>query len=217
MPTVLPATPEQRVILRNVSWETFLSLVRETDWPRGRFAYDQGTLEIMSPSGTHENLKKFVGRLIETLTLRLGIDIRSYGSTTLLRKKKRSGLEPDECYYIQNEPAVRGKGDIDLRVDPPPDLFVEVDLSSYSLDKFPIYSKLGVPEIWRLKDMDLKVYRLGSNGKYVKTEESSLLPMLPLDVLREFLARWETKSETAVIREFEEWVMKSARKVKFER
>jgi Uma2 family endonuclease len=209
MHTVLPAATDQRVILANVSWETFMALVRETESPRGRFAYDQGLLEILSPSGTHERLKKFICRMIEILSLELGIDIASYGATTLLRTSKRRGLEPDECYYVQNEPRVRGKGDLDLKVDPPPDLVVEVDLSRDSLDKFQIYASLGVPEIWRLKDAQLRVYRLLADGRYAERQWSAAFPMLSLSVVRGFLARWDTMSETALLREFRSWVTRT--------
>ena len=213
MSTVLPTSADQRVMVANVSWDTFLALVRDAGSPRGRFAYDQGTLEIMSPSGTHEQLKRFIGRIIETLTLRLGIEIRSFGSTTLLREVEQRGLEPDECYYIQSAAEIPGKRDLDMKVDPPPDLVVEVDLSHHSLDKFRIYASLGVPEIWRLKGTELKVYRLGRQGRYAEREASRVLPMLPLEVLRDFVFRSETANETALVREFEAWVKRSVRKI----
>ncbi len=210
--TLLSATSEQRVVLSRVSWSTFLTLVRETESGRGRFAYDQGVLEIMSPSGMHERLSALIHDLIRIFSLRMGIEIASYGSTTLLRKSKQRGLEPDECYYVQNEPRIRGKGDIDLKTDPPPDLVVEVDLSSDSLDKLEIYSALGVPEIWRLKDGELRMHRLRSNGKYAERARSSVFPDLPLSVVRDFISHWDTAGETTLLREFEAWAETVARK-----
>jgi Uma2 family endonuclease len=203
---VAPPAAEQRVILSNVTWKTFLDLARNPGPCRGRLAYDQGVLEIMSPSGTHEKLKSLIGRLIETLATTLDVEIATYGSTTLILEAARRGLEPDECYYVQNEPRVRGKGDVDLAVQPPPDLVVEVDLTRSSLDKFAIYRSLEVPEIWRFDGTVLEVYLRGTQGDYFPSERSAAFPLLPLDGLREFLNRWNTTGETRLTREFAGWV-----------
>jgi Uma2 family endonuclease len=205
MPVASPAA-EQRVVLSDVAWKTFLDLARNEGPCRGRLTYDQGVMEIMSPSGTHERLKGLIGRLIETLASVLDTEIATYGSTTLLHETARRGLEPDECYYVQNEPRVRGKGDLDLTVDPPPDLVVEVDLSRRSLDKFAIYQSLGVQEIWRFDGAELKVHVRTEEGEYSPAERSAAFPLLPLDGLREFLGRWSTVGETRLVREFAEWV-----------
>lgn len=109
-------------MLHNISWETFEALLRETGEDRGsRFAYECGTLEIMSPLFEHENPKSNLGNFTVALAEELDIEIRSGGSTTLKRRLAKRGIEPDNCYYIQNEPAVRGKLELDLETDPPPD------------------------------------------------------------------------------------------------
>lgn len=197
---------EQRVLLSDVSWDVFLELVNNPGALRGRLAYDQGVLEIMSPSGAHEKIKGLIGRFIETMSLILGLDISSYGSTTLLRVGERRGLEPDECYYVQSEPAVRGKGDIDLAVDPPPDIVVEVDLSRSSLDKFRVYQSLGVPEIWRFDGLALTIHVLGPDGSYRPAERSAAFPLLPVEGFREFLGRWASTPENWLVRSFAAWV-----------
>ena len=102
----LPQT-ENRVVLSDVSWATFEALLTDTNHRGSRFIYDRGNLEIMSPSYEHERLRRLIGRLIETYTEILGIPIQSAGSTTLKSELKQRGLEPDECYYIANEPLVR--------------------------------------------------------------------------------------------------------------
>ncbi len=144
---VATSTPaEQRTVLRNISWQTFEALLKETGEDRGsRFAYDCGTLEIMTPLYEHENPKIQFDRFILVLAEELEIEIKSAGSTTLKRRIANRGIEPDNCYYIQNEPAVRGRQELDLETDPPPDLAIEIDISSSSVDKFGIYSALGVP------------------------------------------------------------------------
>src|SRR5574339_189412 len=122
--TSIPA--EQRTVLHNISWQTFEALLRDTGEDRGsRFAYDCGTLEIMTPLFEHENPKSNFGNFIVALAEELEIEIKSAGSTTLKRRIVKRGIEPDNCYYIQNEPIVRGKQDLDLETDPPPDLAIE--------------------------------------------------------------------------------------------
>ena len=127
-------------------------------------------------------------------------------SDSFLHEAARRGLEPDECYYLQNEPCVRGKGDLDLGVDPPPDLVVEVDLSRSSLDKFAICQSLGIQEIWRFDGVELKVHVRSTQGEYCLAERSTAFPLLPLEGLREFLGRWNTAGENRLVREFAEWV-----------
>ncbi len=203
---IAPPAAEQRVVVSNVSWETFLEFVQNPGPLRGRLSYDQGVMEIMSPSGTHEKLKCLIARIVETYATTLNIDIASYGSTTFLREAEQRALEPDECYYVQSESLVRGTGDIDLAIHPPPDLVVEVDMSRSSLNKFAIYQSLGVPEIWRFDGTELVVHVRGAQGDYAVSEDSTVFPLLPMAGLREFLGRWNEISETGLVREFAEWV-----------
>lgn len=152
---------EQRTVLHNISWETFEALLRDTGEDRGsRFAYDCGVLEIMTPHFEHENPKSNFGNFIIALAEELGIEVRSAGSTTLKRKILKRGIEPDTCYYIQNELAIRGKQTLDLETDPPPDLAIEIDITSSSVNKLGIYSALGVTELWRYDGQNLKFYQL---------------------------------------------------------
>ncbi|MFM7369313.1 MAG: Uma2 family endonuclease, partial [Sphaerospermopsis kisseleviana] len=120
---LLQSTPaEQRTVLYDVSWDTFESLLKDTGENRGsRFAYECGTLEIMTPLFEHENPKGNFSNFIVALAEELDIELRSAGSTTLKRKIIKKGIEPDTCYYIQNEPAIRGKETLNLEIDPPPD------------------------------------------------------------------------------------------------
>jgi Uma2 family endonuclease len=144
--------------------------------------------------------------MVETMTEELGIPIRSGGSTTLRNQLKDRGLEPDECYYVANERAVRGRKRIDLSVDPPPDLAIEVDISSSSLDQLAIYASLGVPEVWLYDGAVLEVHQLLSDGNYAKQTRSPAFPFLPLDEVERFLARRNETDETTWIRSFRAWV-----------
>jgi Uma2 family endonuclease len=197
--------PESRVVLHGIPWSTFEALLAASDNRGARFTYDQGNLEIMSPSDLHERVKRLLGRMIETATVELNIPIRSGGSTTLRNQLKARGLEPDECYYVANEPAVRGRK-IDLTIDPPPDLAVEVDISTSSLDQLKIYATLGVPEVWTCDGVALKVFRLQPGGDYARQARSPTFPFLPLEELERFLARRDETDETTWIRSFRAWI-----------
>jgi Uma2 family endonuclease len=194
------------MVLHDVSWSTYQSLIQDLgDDPGKRLTYDQGNLEIMVPLPPHEDYKKRIGRLVETTTEELAIEIRSLGSTTWNRKDLRQGLEPDQCYYIQNEERVRGKADLDLTVDPPPDLAIEVDNTYSSLNRLAIYAALGVPEVWRFDGETLTLYRL-EEGQYVIQETSTALPLLSQSDILRFLQASQTMGETSWVRAFRQWV-----------
>jgi Uma2 family endonuclease len=197
---------ETRVVLDNVSWETFERLLDETGPRRGRFAYEEGTLEIISPSPEHEILKSNLGCLVEAFALELGIDMQVTGSTTLKLEMKQRGAEPDESYYIQNEPIIRGRTDLVLGRDPPPDLAIEIQLTRSALDKLGIYAAMGVPEVWLWESGALKVYWLSGEGSYVEHGESRVFSGLPLADLLRFLAQAKEKSTTRLVNDFRAWV-----------
>jgi len=144
--------------------------------------------------------------LIEVLTFVLGIRIHSGGSTTIKRKKKRKGLEPDECYWIRHEAQMRGKKKYSIRRDPPPDLAVEVDVSRSVLNRMKIYAALGIPEVWRLKGRTFIIYLLGADGKYAASTTSVAFPFLPIPVVEQYLRDSDTEDETTLLRSFAEWV-----------
>src|SRR5438552_8764450 len=125
-------TGEDLVVLTGIRWETYEALLRDLGDRPIHLTYDQGRLEIMTLSAQHEIVRKFIGRLIEDLSMELNISIKSLGSTTIARKELKRGLEPDECYYIQRETMVRGKMEFNFKKGPPPDLAVEVDVTGSS-------------------------------------------------------------------------------------
>lgn len=200
--SVTIAEDRQSVILEHVSWATFEALLEDLGGPGGRMTYDGGQLEIRSPSARHEAGKKLLGRLIEVYTEERGIDLESRGSTTFRRSDLLKGLEPDECYYVQHAEAVRGREAIDLSVDPPPDLAIEVEISSRVLPRLPIYAALGIPEVWRYDGRELTIERLEPDGRYLAVETSGVLPGLPLAEVRRALARVGQEGETAIVRAF---------------
>jgi Uma2 family endonuclease len=203
--TIISNSAEQRVVLDNISWPTYLALLEDADGCRGRIAYDQGVLEIMAPSWLHEAVNKLIGRMIEVFTEERNIEMVSGRSTTWKREDVKRGFEADESYYIAHAAAVRGKDSIDLTVDPPPDLVIEVDISRSSLNKFGIYRALGVPEVWRYDGQSLRAYVLQGND-YMEVERSAQLPQLSMAVLVGFLNQRGSVGETELIRSFRAWV-----------
>ncbi|MGK7944117.1 MAG: Uma2 family endonuclease [Microcystaceae cyanobacterium] len=201
--------PETRTLLTGVRWETYQALLWDlAEDPSKKLTYDQGLLEIMTPLPEHEMNKGFLGRLVETTTEVLGLEISSLCSTTLSREDLKKGIEPDECYYITNEELVRGKIDFDFKVDPAPDLAIEVDITSSSLDRLGIHQALGIGEIWRFDGEKLFIYGL-ENGSYQEKEKSQVLPILSKSVIVTFLKRRGTIGENALLREFRQWLQQN--------
>ncbi len=205
-PYVPPSKPKQRLILRGVSWETYESLLADfPDSHAAHFVYDQGVLEIMLPSAPHEPLNRTLSLLVEVVAEEMGVDIEGLGSTTFKRADLHKGFEPDSCFYIQNEARVRGKQGIDLLIDPPPDLVIEIDISHPSLNKLPIYAQVGVLEVWRYTGNELQIFTL-SNGQYEDSTHSVAFPLLSSKVIIQFLEESLELRSTAWLRRVREWV-----------
>lgn len=201
---------ETRTILQGVRWQTYQALVQDLVATAGkRLAYDQGTLEIMTPLPEHEVNKRLLGRMVETTTEVLGLEIYSLGSVTWSREDLQRGIEPDECYYITEEARMRGRLSFDLSVDFPPDLAIEIDITSSSLNRLGIYASLGVKEVWRFDGQDLLIYVL-RNGDYEVQEQSQVLPVLKKSDLLEFVNKRGQVGENTLLREFREWLQNFA-------
>lgn len=183
--TKVPAS--NRVILSDVSWETYQSLARDLENRRSpRIAFDQGVLEIVTLSPEHERSNLLVAAIIEIALEEMEVEFEPLGSTTFKREPLQRSFEPDSCFYIRNVERIRNKKQLDLEVDPPPDLVVEIDLTSDSLDKLPLFASMGIPEVWR-RDESLHILTL-HRGRYVKQPASLAIPVLTVDVITELLA-----------------------------
>ena len=204
MATVV-SSPEQLVILDNVSWETYERLITEHGERCGtRFTYDEGVLQIMVISSRHEMPNRTLATLVDVLAEEWNIDIQRLGSMTFKRKDLLKGFEPDSCFYIQHADVVRGSADIKLPVDPPPDLIIEVDITRESLNRFPLFAAVGIPEIWRFDGARVVFYRLESNT-YVETSHSLALHSLDSATATDFLAQSQTLKSTAWLRKVRDW------------
>lgn len=197
--------PGQRVLLSNVSWQEFEAILEDLGEHRAsRVAYDKGTLEIMTPLPEHETGKVIIGNFVEILLEELDIEFWSLGSTTFKNEDMNKGIEPDDCFYIQNEAAVRGKNRLDLTVDPPPDLALEIDVTSRTHPS--IYEALGVPELWRFENGKLEINVL-REGKYIKCEYSPNFLNLPLsEIIPQYLNPCRTLGRNKTMRAFRTWV-----------
>ncbi len=201
-----PSRVSQRVLLEGVSWETYQCLLH--DWenrPGERLTYDNGVLEIVSPLPKHEKLGVTLSRLVEATTRALGVEVLSLKSTTWSREDLKKGVEGDESFYIQNEAVVRNKDRIDLSADPPPDLIIETDITSGSLDKIAIYQALGVRELWRFDGDRLTIYCL-AEGEYKTSDTSRALPILSVADIESLLAQRQGFGQNAFSAHMEEWL-----------
>jgi Uma2 family endonuclease len=205
--STVSAPLEQRLVLDGVDWQTYGRMLRAfSNRPGVRLTYDRGSLEIMTLSYEHENTGHLLGRFVVVLTEELGLPINCGGSTTFRRRKRKRGLEPDDCYWIASEPLVRGKDRINLRTDPPPDLALEIDVTHSSLNRLAIYAALRVPEVWRLESQRIVCYLLGTDGHYSASTSSRAFPGLDPAELSPFLAMRRQMDQNAIVRQFRAWV-----------
>jgi Uma2 family endonuclease len=193
--------PGQRILLRDISWQQFEAILEDLGEHRAsRVAYDNGLLEIMTPLPEHETGKVLIGDLVKILLEELDIEFWSLGSTTFKNQLMSQGIEPDDCFYIQNEAALRGKERLDLTTDPPPDLALEIDVTSRTHPS--IYEALGVPELWRFEKGKLQINVL-QNGKYVICESSPNFPKIPLiEIIPQYLNECKTVGRNKTMKAF---------------
>jgi Uma2 family endonuclease len=177
---------EQRVVFHNISWPAYEQILAALGESRSsRLTYDQGTLEITMPLEEHESATRLIELFIRILVEEFGLKIKTMGSTTLNRPDLERGAEPDNCYYIQNQPLVAGKK-VDLNTDPPPDLIVEVDITHTDIDKLNLYASMGVPEFWRYNGQVLRIYQL-LDRQYIEVENSPTFSWVIKEPLYKFL------------------------------
>lgn len=204
---VTTATPaETRVLLENITWQTFKTMLAEMGSERNsRIAYDNGTIEIMTPLMLHENSNRLIEAFVGVLCEELGLEVKRAGSLTLTRDDLERGGEPDSSYYIQNEFLVRSKEKIDLAFDPPPDLVLEVEYSRPKIDKLQLYASMGIPEFWRYNGSVLRIYIL-EGGKYLEVPASPTFTPITVREIPQFIQESKKNGEIATTRTFRTWV-----------
>lgn len=197
--------PGHQLLIKNISWSTYKRILAELGDNRNyKLGYGQGVLEIMAPLPEHEVAKVIIGDLVKALLEELDLEFWSLGSTTFDRENMDAGVEPDDCFYIQNEAKVRGKDRIDLEIDPPPDLAIEIDITSRT--RFNNYQALRVPELWRWNGSKVEINVL-INGKYVESNTSSIFPNLPISqAIPKYLLLSKTNGRNTTMKVFRAWV-----------
>ena len=201
---------EQKVILHNASWGTYERLMEERGERRApRFAYDRGELEVMSPSTEHGSAAYFLELLVAVFAEEVGVNVYGVRSMTFRREDLERGFEPDASFYVQNEELIRGKPGIDLELDPPPDLVIEVDITSPSLNKLPISARIGVPEVWRHDGEPARIIELREDG-YEEAAESTVLSPLSGPIISRFVQESRTLGSAAWMRNVREWARSNA-------
>ena len=202
-----PTVPEQRMLLHDVSWDSYLAIGNALcDRPALRMTYDRGSLEFMVTSSQHEIYKRWFSRLIEALTEECNQPIVTAGNMTFQREDLVRGLEADDCFWIAQEPRMRGKLTWEPAIDPPPDLALEIEISRSALPRMSIYAALGVPEVWRFDGNTLRVELLQSDGTYAVAERSLAFPRIPVSELVPFLQPSAELDSLSVLRSFRVWV-----------
>lgn len=199
--SIAPSQTASQVVARHgVSWDMFQALASESSG--GRLTYDRGTLEIMSPSFNHDNVSRTLFYWVKIYAEEAGIEIASSGSTTLSSTEAQRAIEADESFYFASADQIRGNADIDLSVDPPPDLLIEVDVTNSSLNKLDICRSLAIPEVWRFKDERIEVYVLQDDQQYALHDRSSVLPDFPLGGAIDLLSQRQLLGENEMAKRF---------------
>jgi Uma2 family endonuclease len=178
---------DERVVLPRVSWETYERLLADDEGRRvPRMTYDKGVLELVTPSMPHEEDADRIARLVDIVAANLAIPIRSVASTTFKRPDLERGFEADASFYVQSEAKIRGQREVNLSVDPPPDLVLEMEMSRSALDKLALFASMGIPEVWRCDGQRVAIFVLDQN-RYRESPASLAIPALTSEVLTRFL------------------------------
>lgn len=192
--------------LWGIRWETYEALVEDVAEQHVGITYDAGRMVIMPPLQVHDLRKKIIARMVELSSIVMQVPIASYGSSTWRRRDLQKGIEADECYYVQNEPLVRGKELFELAHDPAPDLAIEIENTHHPLDRPSIYAALGVNEIWTHDGRRLRFLKRGEDGHYQPISASNAFPFLTPEVLEEHLEMVRTRGEYATMSAFHDWL-----------
>ncbi|MBE9128739.1 MULTISPECIES: Uma2 family endonuclease [unclassified Coleofasciculus] len=197
--------PGQQLLIEDVSWQQLESLLAELGQSRAaRLSYSNGLLEIMVPLPEHEKAKQIIGDMVKILLEEQQIAFESLGSTTLKNEHMTQAVEPDACFYIQNQAAVIGKNRLDMSVDPPPDLAIEIDLTSRT--QLENYQMLGVPELWRYGRRGLQINVLQA-ARYVESDFSPTFPDIPIvELINRYVQQSQVSGRTQAIQDFRSWV-----------
>ncbi|CAN5814821.1 Uma2 family endonuclease [soil metagenome] len=202
-----PGLVDHCVELRGIDWNGYLTMLRlRGEYSRPKLVYLDGTLYMMSPSFLHERLKERLGLFVMVVVEELDIPCIVAGETTFRRRSKRGGVEPDKSFYLTHEALVRGKNDLHLRTDPPPDLAVEAVNTHDPGPAVTVLKRFRVPEIWVGDEEGVRILVRRANGRYVASETSLAFPFLSALEIADWVLRPQAGSDTDWIKELRRWV-----------
>lgn len=197
---------ESRILLTGIDWAGFQDIVRVLDDRRvPRLTYDEGNLELMSPSYWHDAIARTLGIFVFMLARGLGRPCRDAGTTRWERPDLEKAKEADACFYLEHEPVIRGLKEIDLNIHPPPDLAIEVELTHSLADALKVYAALGVPEVWRHDGQALDFLHLEADGTYAARDRSRSFPGLRSWEVLGWVQRADAIDQAAWSAEVEDW------------
>ena len=197
--------PGQQLLLQDISWSDFESILEDLGEHRSsRISYSNGVMEIMVPLLEHEKHKEIIGDLVKILLEKLEIDFEGLGSTTFKNVPMAQAVEADTCFYIKNYRAVIGKDRLDLTIDPPPDLAIEIDITNRTrLDN---YLLLKVPELWRYSRTGLQIYLL-QGDRYTESLTSPNFPNIPIvELIETYVKQAQIEGRSKAIRALRAWI-----------
>jgi Uma2 family endonuclease len=197
---------EQRFMIYNIGWEGYQGLLRIIGDGLPRLTYAHADVELMRPMLIHESYRARLCRVVWHVTEMLDIPIMSLGATTFHREDRDRGLEADESFYQANIGRIGRKNSINLTIDPPPDLAIEIELNRSNLNRLDVYAKLGFPEVWRFDGENLVVCQLKPDGQYVMTDSSLVFPFLSMSEVGRFVREDSFEDDTRWSRSFRAWV-----------
>jgi Uma2 family endonuclease len=200
--------PGGMLVVQDVSWEEYERLLAElSDRPGVRVTYDRGRLQAVSPLRAHERYAQILFDLADLTAEALDLPLEPLGSTTLRQMRQQRGVEPDHAFCVANAFRVESKITLDLEIDPPPDVVIEIDLSSDSRAKLPIYARLGVPELWLYDGKRVQILERSLNEtEYNPASRSRFLPPLTVEVLQQQIEKSKNTGRTAFRRGFRAWL-----------
>ena len=200
------APGENRVVIRDVGWQGYQTLLNLVGDQPVRITYDRGDVELMSPLLKHERNRSRLGRMVGVLTEELEIPTMSAGATTLKREDLDRGLEADESFYLWDLTRISDPDNLDLEIDPPPDLAIEIEITRSVLDRLGIYGALRVPEIWRFDGSTVRILLLQEDVSYEQSAVSQALPWITIEEIQRFAVQEASLDESQWIRSFRRWV-----------
>ena len=198
---------DQCVELSDIDWKGYLTMLRlrgEQSVPK--MVYLDGRVSLLSPSFRHEEIRTRLGVVVTEILVAFEIPFRASGQTTLRRRKRRGGVEGDQSYYIANERLIRGKHDLNLRIDPPPDLAIEAVHSHDASAALEVYRRLRVPEVWVCDENELQILILHGTGLYAPAPTSRALPFLSAIEILDWVKRVPDGSDLEWIKSLRMWI-----------